>query len=67
MSTATSYPIRLEKKIIDSVRPIAKREGRTIKAQIERIIRCAVNNELNHEAHVRASIELGASLARAKP
>jgi hypothetical protein len=39
MSTVTSYPIRLEKKIIDAVRPIAKREGRTIKAQIERLIR----------------------------
>jgi hypothetical protein len=45
MSTATSYPIRLEKKIIDSVRPIAKREGRTIKAQIERIIAAAVGND----------------------
>ena len=67
MSTATSYPIRLEKKILDSVRPIAKREGRTIKAQIERIIQCAVSNELNHEAHVRANIKLGASLAQAKP
>lgn len=67
MSTKTSYPIRLEAKIIDSVRPIAKREGRTIKAQIERIIQCAVNNELNHEAHIRANIKLGAAIARAKP
>ena len=42
MSTATSYPIRLEKEIIDSVRPIAKREGRTLKAQIEWFLRAAV-------------------------
>ncbi len=45
MSTATSYPIRLEKKIIDSVRPIAKREGRTLKAQIEQIIKAAVSGQ----------------------
>lgn len=67
MSTLTSYPIRLEKKIIDSVRPIAKREGRTIKAQIERIIQCAVNSELNHEAHLRAYAKNAAALAKAKP
>ena len=42
MSTATSYPIRLEKKIIDAMRPIAKREGRTLKAQIEQFLRAMI-------------------------
>lgn len=46
MSTATSYPIRLEKKIIDAVRPIAKREGRTIKAQLEWLIKLAISAEV---------------------
>lgn len=61
LSTATSYPIRLEKKIIDSVRPIAKREGRTLKAQLERIIGAAVASEALHAQHVKAH------LAAAKP
>ena len=42
MSTKTSYPVRLEKKIIDSVRPIAKREGRTLKSQLEWMLRLAM-------------------------
>lgn len=42
MSTATSYPVRLEKKLIEAVRPIAKREGRTIKAQLEWLLRAAI-------------------------
>jgi hypothetical protein len=49
MSTVTSYPIRLEKKIIDAVRPIAKREGRTIKAQIEWLIRIGMVAEPPHD------------------
>jgi hypothetical protein len=42
LSTATSYPIRLEKKVIDAVRPIARRESRTIKAQIEVMLKAAI-------------------------
>ncbi len=42
MSTSTSYPIRLEVKIIEAVRPIAKREGRTLKMQIERLLLDAI-------------------------
>ena len=45
MSTATSYPIRLEKKLIEAVRSIAKREGRTIKAQLERMLRAVIATE----------------------
>ena len=64
MSTATSYPIRLEKKIIDAVRPIAKREGRTLKAQLERIIAVAVALEGNAAKHIKAHLELGARMAK---
>ena len=42
MSTKTSYPIRLEKKTISAVRLIATREGRTLKAQIEWMLRLAM-------------------------
>ena len=54
MSTATSYPIRLEKKLIEAVRSIAKREGRTIKAQLERMLRAVIVSEANDKEHVRA-------------
>ena len=46
MTTTTSYPVRLEKKIIDAVRPIAKRNRRTIKAQIEAMLDAAVRVEV---------------------
>ena len=45
MSTETSYPVRLEKKIIEAVRPIAKREGRTVKAQIEWFLRAMLSGQ----------------------
>jgi hypothetical protein len=61
MSTKTSYPIRLEAKLLNAVRPIAKREGRTLKAQLERIIGAAVASEADHAKHVKAH------LAEAKP
>ncbi len=64
MSTNTSYPIRLESKLLAAVRPIAKREGRTLKAQIERMIRDAISGDLDHEKHVRANIALAARLAK---
>ncbi len=46
MPTNTSYPIRLEKKVIESVRPIAKREGRSLKSQIEWLIKLAIRAEV---------------------
>lgn len=54
MSTQTSYPVRLEKKIIAAVRPIAKREGRTIKGQLEKIISAAINAERSTKMHISA-------------
>lgn len=42
MPKNAAYPIRLDTKILDSVRSIAKREGRTLKAQIEWFLRAAL-------------------------
>lgn len=37
-----SYPVRLEKKLLDAVKPIAKRESRSLKSQIEVMLRAAL-------------------------
>ena len=42
MSKNEAYPIRLDTKILDAVRPIAKREGRTLRAQLEWFLRLAM-------------------------
>lgn len=38
MRAKISYPIRLEKGLIEQMRVIARREKRTIKAQIEMVL-----------------------------
>ena len=45
MSKNAAYPIRLDTKILDAVRPIAKREGRTLRAQLEWFLRAAVSGQ----------------------
>ena len=35
MALNTSHPVRLEKKIIDAVKPIARENRRSVKGQIE--------------------------------
>jgi hypothetical protein len=43
--TKISYPIRLEKDIIERMRAIARKEKRTIKAQIEMVLLAALSGQ----------------------
>lgn len=42
MASNTSHAVRLEKKIIDRIRPIAAANRRTVKGQIETFLNAAI-------------------------
>jgi hypothetical protein len=45
MPIGPSYPVRLDAKLLDAVRAVAKREGRTLKSQLEWFLRAAVSGQ----------------------
>ena len=45
MAQTTSFAVRLEKKIVDAVRVIAKANRRSVKGQIETILNAAIRAE----------------------